>query len=170
VGFCDDSNSADPLGHVLMVDDNHNDTELTRLAFQQAKITNPLKIMWTAEDAMAYFDAVVESANGEKEPLPDLILLDLKMPKVDGFEFLAWLKSKPELSKIPVVVLTSSDHQRDVNQAYTLGANSFLVKPFDFAEHVRLAKTVRDFWLVQNKLPSKVHRKPDTNGTERFRP
>ena len=120
------------LGIILLVDDSPDDTELVRLAFKKAEIENPLKTVASGEEAMVYVRGTGKYANREEYPLPELILLDSKMPGVDGFEVLSWLKREPGLSKIPVVVLTSSEQMKDVNRAYELGANSFLVKPFDF--------------------------------------
>jgi CheY-like chemotaxis protein len=152
------------LGIILLVDDNPNDAELVRLAFKRAEITNPLKVVESGDEAMAYLSGTEKYGNREEYPVPDFILLDLKMPKVDGFEVLAWIKGQKELSKIPVVVLTSSEQMKDVNRAYGLGANSFLVKPFDFVDHVGLAQMVKDYWLGRNKGPAVERPKREANG------
>ena len=130
------------LGIILLVDDSADDTELVRMAFKRAEIENPLKTVASGEEAMAYVRGTEKYANREEYPLPELILLDLKMPGLDGFEVLSWLKREPGLSKIPVVVLTSSEQMKDVNRAYELGANSFLVKPFDFNDRVALTQVL----------------------------
>src|SRR5439155_25134350 len=89
----------------------------------------------------------------EEYPLPHLLLLDLKMPRTDGFDVLRWIRHQPGLSSLRVLVLTGSDHIRDVNQAYQLGANSFMVKPDDFQNFVQLSKNLQTHWLGQRKAP-----------------
>jgi CheY-like chemotaxis protein len=91
-----------------------------------------------------------------KFPLPRLVLLDLKMPKIDGFEVLKWIRSRPEFASLPVLVLTSSSEVRDMNAAYRLGANSFLVKPDDFYNVTSVAKLLKDYWLSGKKTPGHI--------------
>ncbi len=86
-------------------------------------------------------------------PLPDLFLLDLKMPRLDGFEVLEWLRWQPSLSPLRVVVLTSSDNIRDINRAYRLGANSFMVKPLDFQNYIHFGRVIEGFWLKASQAP-----------------
>jgi CheY-like chemotaxis protein len=116
------------------------------------------------EEAVAYMSGTGPYANREEYPLPDLVLLDLKMPKCDGFEVLQWLRQQPGFRTIPVVVLTSSEQVRDVNRAYELGANSFLVKPFDFTNLVSLSETLKAYWLNLNKGPEAQRLPRETNG------
>src|SRR5689334_15837298 len=115
----------------LLIEDNENDVLLIQRAFIQAKILNPLMIVKTAEEGMAYMLGTGRYANRSEFPLPDLILLDLKLPGMDGFDYLRWIRGQPGFGSTRVVVLTSSDLMQDVNMAYKTGANSFLVKPVD---------------------------------------
>src|SRR5262249_39116010 len=126
---------------------------LIRRAFDKAEIPNPLQVVRNGEEAMAYLAGEKEFANRAEFPLPKLILLDLKMPGLDGFEVLKWIRSQPGLKGLIVVVLTSSDHIRDVNEAYSLGANSFMVKPMDFENIVELSRLLRDYWIMANRSP-----------------
>jgi CheY-like chemotaxis protein len=105
------------------------------------------------EDAMSYLSGEGKFSNRAEYPLPDLILLDLKMPRIDGFEVLRWIRRQPGFASIRIVVLTSSDAIPDVNQAYALGANSFMVKPLDFQNVVEMSKILRTYWLDMDKAP-----------------
>jgi CheY-like chemotaxis protein len=153
---------------ILLVEDRQDDVVLIRKAFQNAYLNNPLHVVADGEEAMAYLIGEGKYSNRAEHPLPELILLDLKMPKVDGFEVLEWLQNQPSLARIPVVVLTSSDHIKDVNKAYALGANSFLVKPLDFENYAELAKLIHRYWVKTSKAPetSRPPRSPrgKTNG------
>src|ERR1051326_572073 len=122
----------------LLVEDSESDVVLIQRAFVTAKIVNPLVIVSTAEDAMSYLLGVGRYKDREEFPLPSLILLDLKLPGMDGFEFLKWLRQQPGIHALRVVVLSSSDSVRDIDQAYKAGANSFLVKPVDFERFVEV--------------------------------
>src|SRR5215471_1835180 len=117
---------------ILLVEDNADDAALLRRAFIKARVMNPLHLARTAEEAIAYLGGSGKYANRSEFPLPSLVLLDLKMPGMDGFDVLRWIRQQPGLNLLRVVVLTSSDSMRDVNHAYQLGANSFLVKPVYF--------------------------------------
>jgi CheY-like chemotaxis protein len=150
-------------GIILLVEDRPDDVELVRKAFVKAGITTPLKVVSDGEEAIAYLSGIGLYSNRDEYPLPELILLDLKMPKVDGFETLKWLRAQEGFHTIPVIVLTSSEQVRDVNRAYELGANSFLVKPFDFTNLVALTETLKAYWFHLNKGPqtARVSRKPN---------
>lgn len=138
---------------ILLVEDQENDIQLIRRAFVKAQIPNPLQVVRDGEEAMAYLAGEKQFSNRAEFPLPKLILLDLKMPGLDGFEVLKWIRSQPGLRSLIVVVLTSSDHIRDVNEAYGLGANSFMVKPMDFENIVELSRLLRDYWIMANRTP-----------------
>ncbi|RMD93131.1 MAG: response regulator, partial [Calditrichaeota bacterium] len=114
---------------VLIVEDDPNDVLLIRRAFQKAKILNPLQFVNDGEQAVQYLSGLPPFADSEKYPAPVLLLLDLKLPKKSGFEVLEWLQQQNTLHRLPVVVLTSSNQSSDINHAYDLGANSYLVKP-----------------------------------------
>lgn len=138
---------------ILLAEDREDDIVLVQRAFAKGDIQNPLFIVRDGEEAISYLSGMGKYANRAEYPLPDLLLLDLKMPRVDGFEVLQWVRQQPGFSALRVVVLTSSDQIRDVNTAYRLGANSFMVKPTDFENVVEMAKSLRNYWLQMSKAP-----------------
>jgi CheY-like chemotaxis protein len=138
---------------ILIAEDEEDYVLLLRKAFAQAGITNPLHVVSTGKEMIAYLKGDGQYANREEYPLPDLLLLDLKLPGFSGLEILGWIRSHPGLAGLRVVVLTSSEEMRDVNDAYRLGANSFLLKPYDFADLVYLAKMIEVYWLKWSKTP-----------------
>ena len=138
---------------ILLVEDREDDIILIRKAFRKAQLANPLHVVRDGEEAIAYLLGDSPYSNRNEYSLPDIILLDLKMPKLDGFETLEWLRCQPGIRSLPVIVLTSSEEMRDVNRAYSLGANSFLVKPLDFENYTHLANSLHHFWLKASKLP-----------------
>jgi CheY-like chemotaxis protein len=138
---------------ILLVEDSDDDVAIIRKAFRNAKIENPLHVVRDGEAAVAYLAGTGKYSLRDEYPLPALVLLDLKLPGMDGFEVLRWIRQTPGLSTMRVVVLTSSDQIRDVNAAYELGANSFMVKEMDFQNTVELARLIKDFWLAKAKVP-----------------
>ena len=124
------------------------DVDLTLRAFQRRKLTNPVVVARDGEEALAWFPRWAAG-----EPLPVVILLDLKLPKVEGLEVLRQLKSHPEWRTIPVVVLTTSAENADVQAAYQLGVNSYIVKPVDFAAFADVVKQIKVYWLLTNEPP-----------------
>jgi len=138
---------------ILLVEDRDDDVLILRRSFQQAGIANPMQIVKDGEEAVAYLSGTGKYAERKEFPLPDLVLLDLKLPRLDGFEVLRWVRTQPALSGLRVVVLSSSENIRDVNLAYALGANSFLVKPTDLKEYVELSNFLNDYWFVLSKAP-----------------
>jgi len=136
-----------------LAEDREDDIFLIRRAFQKAGIVNPLFVVRDGEQAIAYLEGGGRYSNRAEFPLPELLLLDLKMPRMDGFEVLKWIRQQSGLSSLRVIVLTSSDAIRDVNVAYNLGANSFMVKPMDFENVVELSKSIQDYWLRKSKSP-----------------
>jgi CheY-like chemotaxis protein len=143
----------------LLVEDSESDVILIRRAFQKGNIVNPLQVVTNGDDAIAYLKGEGTFANRAEFPLPDLVLLDLKLPGRDGFEVLRWIRQQPELKALRVVVLTSSDRIQDVNLAYQLGANSFLVKPVDFERFVEISQALKGYWIWLSKAPE-ISRKP----------
>jgi CheY-like chemotaxis protein len=117
---------------ILVVDDDMGDRMLAQRAFLKAKLLNPVLSVNSGEQAISYLNGQGIYADREKYPLPSLILLDLDMPTVDGFEVLRWIRDQPKFKSLRVVVLTGSDSLHDVNAAYQAGANSFMIKPVDF--------------------------------------
>jgi CheY-like chemotaxis protein len=131
------------LRPILLVDDNANDIELTLTAFQEAGLANPVEVRRDGAEALEYLRLATTK--------PIVILLDLKMPKVDGREVLRQIKNTAELKTVPVVVLTSSRQDSDLLQSYDLGANAFVVKPVDFREFIQTVARVGCFWGLVNE-------------------
>ncbi|HZR17093.1 MAG TPA: response regulator [Verrucomicrobiae bacterium] len=144
-------------GIILLAEDSQDDVLLIKRAFSRGGVQNPLYVVHNGEEVILYLKGEGKFSNRVEYPLPDLLLLDLKMPIVDGFGVLRWVRQQPNLAGLRVLVLTSSDSLRDVNLAYKLGANSFLVKPFEFENCVQLGKLIQDYWLEYNQ-PGEVSR------------
>ena len=138
---------------ILIVEDREDDILLMRKAFEKASVSNPVHVVHDGEEAIAYLSGEGQYANRAEYPLPILVLLDLKLPRRDGFEVLAWIRRQPGILGLPVVVLTSSTEIRDVNRAYQLGANSFFVKEVDFLGTVDLTKLLKTYWLKKSLTP-----------------
>ena len=133
---------------ILLVEDNPMDIDLTRRAFARRKLVNPIQVARDGEEALAYLPRWEAG-----ESLPAVILLDLKLPKVDGLEVLRQLKAHTQFCTIPVVILTTSSEDRDVQTAYQLGANSYIVKPVNFEKFVQVAEQIEVYWCVLNTPP-----------------
>jgi CheY-like chemotaxis protein len=132
---------------ILLVEDQEDDIFLIRKAFKRAEVPNPIHVVRDGEEAIEYLSGEGRFSNRDEHPLPEIILLDLKMPRRDGFQVLQWIRSQPGLSEIAVIVLTSSEQVWEINTAYSIGANSFLVKPGDFEDYKSLASVLQSFWL-----------------------
>jgi CheY-like chemotaxis protein len=141
------------LGVILVAEDEEDYVLLIRKAFSEANIKNPVHFVSTGLEAMAYLKGEAKYANRDEYPLPELFLLDLKLPGFSGFEIIGWVRSQPGLSGLRIIVLTSSEQMKDVNDAYRLGANSFLMKPYDFVDLVEFGRFIREFWLKLSKCP-----------------
>lgn len=138
---------------ILLAEDSEDDILLVRKAFARAFINNPLHVVRSGAEVVAYLTGEGKYSNRDEFPLPDLMLLDLNMPVMDGFEVLKWLRQQPSLKSLRVIVLTASAHIRDVNIAYQLGANSFLVKPLDFENFVQMSQFLSGYWLKLDRTP-----------------
>ena len=138
---------------ILLVDDSENDLLLMRKAFAQAKFEIATKEVKSGEEAIEYFKGEGHYSNRAEYPLPSLVLLDLNMPGLNGFEVLQWIREQPALKALRVLVLTTSDAIRDVNEAYRLGANSFMMKPLDFQNLVAMTVSLKDYWLTRCEAP-----------------
>ncbi len=138
---------------VLLVEDNPDDVLLTRRAFAKAEILTPLRVLGDGQGAIDYLSGAGEFADRERNPLPVVVLLDLKLPRRSGFEVLQWLRAQPGLRRMPVVVLTSSEQSADINHAFDLGANSYLVKPVRFEELLEIVRSLNLYWLLLNRKP-----------------
>jgi CheY-like chemotaxis protein len=139
---------------ILLVEDRADDVALVRRAFGQLNLRNPFHVVTDGEAALAYVLGEGKYADRFEFPLPDIMLLDLKLPRMDGFDLLMQIRRRPELNPMRIIVLTSSEDIYDVNRAYSLGANSFLVKPNDFNDFTTLIRTLSAFWLHTNKMVS----------------
>jgi len=138
---------------ILLVEDDPNDIILIKRAFEKANITNPLQVVEDGEEAISYLTGKGLYGDRVKYPLPMLLLLDLKMPRKSGHEVLEWLRRQPMLKRLTVVVLTSSQQSSDINRAYDLGANSYLVKPVTFDALVEMVKGLNFYWIILNEKP-----------------
>ena len=138
---------------VLLVEDNRDDVVLIQRAFHKAQIVAPLQVVTDGERAMAYLEGSGPYADRTRHPLPVFVLLDWRLPRRDGGEVLAWVRSRPDLRELPVVVLTSSQEPADIRAAYGNGANSYLLKPVDFQNLLELVQGLGLYWLVLNVPP-----------------
>lgn len=141
------------VAHILLVEDNRLDVELTLDAFRDARLANVMHVATGGQQALDYLFRRGQFADKEKHKLPDIILLDLKMPGVDGFEVLRQVKTAPEVKRIPIIVLTSSKEEGDRALSYDCGANSYLVKPVSFEGFLDVVKQIENYWLVLNVGP-----------------
>ena len=138
---------------ILLVEDNPDDVLLLKRAFRRANIANSIQVLEDGEAAVRYLSGQGTYADRQRYPLPILMLLDLKLPRCSGHEVLAWLRQQPGLKRLPVVVLTSSQQDIDIDRAYDLGANSYLVKPLGFDALIEMARNLNVYWLTLNKKP-----------------
>lgn len=143
----------DKLGHILLADDNENDLELTQRALAQHKLVNEIVVVRDGAEALDFLYRRGAFA-ARPDISPTLILLDIKMPKVDGLEVLEAVKNDPRLQHVPVVMLTSSGQGPDVDECYRLGANAYVVKPVDFMQFADAVKTIGKFWALLNEPPT----------------
>jgi len=140
---------------ILLVEDNADDVELTLRAFRKSKILNEIVVVSDGVEALDYLFGTGAHAGRDPKRVPEVVLLDLKLPKIGGLEVLRRLRAEEQTRRIPVVVLTSSNEERDVLSSYDLGANSFVRKPVDFAQFVEAAQQLGLYWLVMNQPPPK---------------
>jgi CheY-like chemotaxis protein len=133
---------------ILLVEDNPMDMDLTLRAFKKQRLANPVEVARDGEEAMAW----ISRCEGG-DPLPLIVLMDLKLPKISGLEVVRRYKEHPQLKVVPVVVLTSSSEDMDIKTAYENGANSYIVKPVDFEKFLKVAAEIELYWLATNRLP-----------------
>ena len=138
---------------ILLVEDNPDDVALTVRAFAKNKIANELVVTTDGEEALEYLFATGRHASRDASVMPEVILLDLKLPKLDGLEVLRRLRADDRTRRLPVVILTSSNEEQDIVRGYDLGANSYVRKPVDFAQFVTAAQQLGLYWLVLNEAP-----------------
>lgn len=139
---------------ILLVEDNPNDVELTLHALQENKLTNRIEVVRDGAEALEFIFCTGAYVNRRIENSLKIILLDLKLPKVDGLEVLRRIKSDPRTRTIPVVVLTSSREERDIVESYQLGVNSYIVKPVDFEQFTEAVRNLGLYWLLLNQPPT----------------
>ena len=135
---------------VLLVEDSPSDAKLTAKTFQKAKVLNTLHIVEDGVEAIAFLN---QTGPYKESPRPDLILLDLNLPKKDGRQVLEEIKADPKLQNIPVVILTTSEAEEDILKSYKLRANCYITKPVTLQQFVRVIESIEDFWLTVVKLP-----------------
>jgi len=140
---------------ILLVEDSPTDRELTLRALEKAKIANHIEIAKDGAEALDFIFGTGAHSNRASDEPPRLILLDLKLPKVDGLEVIERIKKDPAKRSIPIVVLTSSREQRDLVESYNLGVNSYIVKPVDFDRFLAAVRQLGVYWLLQNQPLSK---------------
>jgi CheY-like chemotaxis protein len=139
------------LPTILLVEDEETDVFFLRKAFANVGVANPVQVANHGGVAMDYLQGAGPFGERDKFPLPYLILLDLKLPVTMGLDILKWLRHQPQFKSTVVVVLTSSEDARDIDAAYALGANGYLIKPADSSKLTGLAQSIKDFWLTHNR-------------------
>lgn len=143
------------MNRILLVEDNPDDVELTLIAFERSKLVNEVLVASDGAEALAMLHGTDDRP--AVQPAPALVLLDLKLPRVDGFEVLSRIRAHPTTKLLPVVILTSSAQERDIVQTYSSGANSYIVKPVDFEQFVESAQHIGMYWLLLNAAPPEPH-------------
>jgi CheY-like chemotaxis protein len=138
-------------GTILLIEDDTADASLLIRAFKKSGVTNPIRHMRDGEDALAYFEGIGELADRGKNPLPILILLDLKLPRMSGLELLQWMRPRKHLRRIPVVILTGERDPTFREAAYDLGANSYLIKSPKQEDVLRLVELIQQYWIGLNE-------------------
>ena len=143
-------------GTILLVEDDTNDIFFLQYAFETAHITNPLQVAVDGQQAIDYLSGTGRYADRSRFPFPCLMLLDLKLPVKMGFDVLRWIRKQPAMQSLPVVVLTSSSEREDIDEAYRLGARSYLVKPLSVPKRLELVNLIKSYWLDFNQFPSRI--------------
>ena len=138
---------------VLLVEDDINDIFLVKRAFKMTRLENPLQVVTDGEEATRYLGGQGKYANREVYPLPKLIVMDIKMPRMSGFEVLEWIKHDGKLRRIPVVIVSSSDRPQDIDRAYELGANAYMVKPVNYRAVEHLFESITHYWGLECAKP-----------------
>jgi CheY-like chemotaxis protein len=137
---------------ILLAEDEPNDAFFIRWGFEKAGCSHTISHVHDGQEALDYLNGEEQFADRSQFPKPDLLLLDLKMPRLTGFDVLEWLKNRPEFSNLPVVVFSSSDHQSDMDRAISLGAKGYRIKPNEIEKFVSLAKDLTSEWLRQRPI------------------
>ncbi len=143
----------DHIVDLLLVEDNPDDVELTLHAFKKINISNPVHVVRDGAEALEFLFCTGAYAHRKIQDGPKVVLLDLKLPKVDGLEVLRCIRADPRTKSMPVVILTTSREERDIVSSYELGVNSYIVKPVDFEQFVEATRTLGLYWLLLNQRP-----------------
>jgi CheY-like chemotaxis protein len=146
---------------ILVVEDQEADFILLKRAFERVKVTNPIQWARDGYEALDYLQGKAKYADRSKFPLPDLLIVDLKMPRMSGFELLDYIHNNPDFRVIPTIVMSASKQDADLKKAYDLGASTFFVKPTDFSTLVDLVKRLYDYWKMAEKPPSSLRQITD---------
>lgn len=147
--------SIDPIS-ILLVEDNPMDVELTVRAFKRHHMSNPIRVVRDGQEALDYIHGRGNFADTSEAPVPGLILLDIRLPRIDGLEVLRELKGHPVYRSVPVVMLTTSREDADVIKSYELGANSYIVKPVDFDKFLEVVERIEMYWILTNVQPPRA--------------
>lgn len=139
--------------HILLVEDNPDHAELTTKALKQNNLLNEVYVVTNGRDAFDFMYHKGKYTNKKKFPRPGLILLDIRLPIVDGFEVLKQLKNDPQFKSIPIIMLTTSDRDEEIAESYAGGANSYVVKPMDFKDFMKKVRDLKFYWAITNSLP-----------------
>ena len=140
------------LSHtILLVDDNEDDIYALQRVLKKAGIANPVQIVTDGQQAVDYLSGKGEFANREQHPIPFIVFLDLKLPYLDGFEVLTWMRQQPTLNSVIVIILTGSDETKDHQRAYALGARSYLVKPPTRSDILQLMESMQSYWTRESE-------------------
>lgn len=139
--------------NILLVEDDDNDVFLIKRAFRKLNLPHSLHLVEDGEAAINYLQGREPYNQKDNFVLPELILLDLKLPRISGLEVLQWIRQQPDLKRMPIVILTASRESIDINKAYDLGVNSYLVKPVNFNEFLEMLSTLNSYWLRFNENP-----------------
>ena len=137
---------------ILLIEDDPNDVELIHIALDSYHFVNQINVVSDGEQAIHYLFG--KDGQPPNQPLPKLVLLDLKLPKINGLQVLEMIRSSPRTRNLVVVVMTSSGENRDLKACYDLGVNSYIVKPLDFQQFVEMSQQVGFYWMMLNQLPS----------------
>jgi len=140
-------------GTILLVEDNPDDIELTLMAFARSRVTNEIIVVKDGQEAVDYMFGLGSHAGRDPARMPEVVLLDLNLPKIDGLDVLRRIRADARTRRVPVVVLSSSREHQDIVRSYDFGANSFVQKPVDFSQFVEWARQLGSYWLVLNEPP-----------------
>ena len=144
---------------ILLVEDSEDNVFLVKHAMRKAGVTMPLEVVTSGEQAIEYLSGINGYADWHRFPLPSIVLLDLKMPGMSGFDVLKWVRQQPGLKALRVAMLTSSDMPSEIKMAHDLGANIFITKPVDLERLIQIMKTLNEHWLKQAQVPAVTREK-----------